>query len=149
MIAAVLHLHIGARPLTKTFDEMSSRLLNTHDIIDKHSFARLHGQVGKSATAHFFRVTDHVIDFRHRRERLWFYLGGAAGNDKFCMGMFPTEPPDCLSRAPHGLARNRTRIDDHTIFEPGRRRMRSNHIAFVGIEAATQRQYQRWCVSGG
>src|SRR4029077_19461059 len=112
VIAAVLHLHEGARAAFEAVDEMRRRLLDRHDVVDRD--LRLGREAGRSPHqrlalrapglgADLLLVAEHERDLGHARECSRLGLRRAARDHDARIGTLALEPADRLARLPHRL----------------------------------------------
>ncbi len=115
MIAAVLHLHIGARPRAETVDQVAGGFRHGHDVIDLHPLG-LADEIGRQARPclglHLFGIADDQIDLGHGGESLGLGLRGAAGHDQPRVGVFAAQAADFLPGLAHGLGGHGAGVDD-------------------------------------
>src|SRR6266478_2729603 len=147
VVAAILHLHEGARAALEAVDEMRGRLPHRHDVIDRDLFLGGEAEgcsrqniamLAPGLRADLLLVTQHQCDLRHVREGFGFRLRRAARDHDGRIGMLALELADGLARLPHRLRRHRAGIDDDGIGEPGRLRLAADHLRLIGIEPAAE-----------
>ena len=112
VIAAVLHLHVGARARSEAVDEMSGRLAHAHDVVDLHALGAGGRKPGERLRPHLLGVADDVIDFAQRCKALGLDLRGAAGDDDARRRVLAAQPADGLRRLAHGLGGDGASVDD-------------------------------------
>ena len=99
MVAAVLHLHIGA-VAAEAVDQMARRFAHRHDVIDLNPLRRAdqirHGKVRPRLCLHLLMVADHAGHFGHCGKSFRFSLRGAARHDHRRTRVFPRQPADFL-----------------------------------------------------
>ena len=147
MIAAVLHLHEGARQAAlETVDQMRRHLLHRHDVGDRDLVAaRYRSRMSNAArasrqasprilsslpsTRSTSAMSANIVGLRLRR---------AAGDDDARVGALPLQPADRLPRLRHRLVGDGAAVDDDGIGKPGALRLAADHFGFEGIEAAAE-----------
>ena len=129
MIAAVLNLHIGARAAFHPVDEMQSRFLHRHDVVDDDLFLGGEAERGSieigtricpGRRAELFQIAEHAIDFRHGREALRLRLRRAAGHHDARLRPLAADFADGLARLAHRFAGDGASIDHDSIGKTGR-----------------------------
>src|SRR5262245_19585269 len=147
VIAAVLHLHEGARAALEAVDEMRGRLRHRQHVVDRDFFRGGEAEgwsrqnvamPAPSLRAHLLLVAQHQCDLGHVREDFGFGLRCAACDHDGRIGMLALELADRLARLPHRLRRHRAGIDDDGIGEPGRLRLAADHLRLIGVEPAAE-----------
>ena len=116
MIAAVLHLHIGARAGAEAVDQMARRFRDRHDVVDLHPLSLTHeisGHVGPGCSLHLFGIADHPVNLGHGGKGFRLGLGGAAGHDQRGIGVLPAQAADVLARLAHRLGCHGAGVHDH------------------------------------
>src|SRR5262249_17157800 len=111
MVAAVLHLHVGAGAFGKAIDQMRGGFAHGHDVADADALAARLEALG----AHLFSVADDAADFGHRREAVGVDLHGAAGDDDLGVRAISAGAADGLARLAHGFGGDGAGVDDHRI----------------------------------
>jgi hypothetical protein len=117
VVAAVLDLHIGARPGAEAVDQVTGGLGRRHDVIDLHRFA-VTDEIGgfgdgpPGPGAHLFQIADDLIDLGHGGKGLRFGLGSAAGDDQAGIGVLAAQLADLLAGLTDSLAGDGTGVDD-------------------------------------
>ena len=106
VIAAVLHLNIGARARAEPVDQMPGRLRDGHDVIHLHGLCRpdqiwRHG--GPGFGLHLLGIADNAIDFFHRSKAVGIGLGGTPRHDQRGVRVLPAQLADILARLAHSL----------------------------------------------
>src|SRR5229473_2680436 len=147
VVAAILHLHEGARAALEAVDEIRGRLPHRHDVIDGDLFLGGDAEgcsrqniamLSPGLRADLLLVAQHQCDFRHVGEGFGFGLRRAARDHDGRVGILALELADRLARLPHRLRRHRAGIDDDRIGEPGRLRLAADHLRLIGVEPAAE-----------
>ena len=85
VVAAVLHLHIGAVRVPKPSIRWPAVSVDRHDVVDLHPLG-LADEVGRQARPglgpHLLGIADDAVDLGHGGEGLGLGLRGAAGDDR-------------------------------------------------------------------
>ena len=84
-------------------------------------------------------IAEYDRDLRHIYEGLRLGLSRAAGHHDCATHAFAREPADRLARLPHGFRRDRAGVDDNRVFESRARGRVADHLRFIGIQPATER----------
>src|SRR5215472_13982553 len=147
VVAAILHLHEGARAALEAVDEMRGRLPHCHDVINRDLFLGGDAEgcsrqniamLSPGLRADLLLVTQHQCDFRHVGEGFGFGLRRAARDHDGRVGMLALELADGLARLPHRLRRHRASIDDDGTGEPGPLRLAADHLRLISVEPAAE-----------
>ena len=115
MVAAVLHLDVGARMAAEAVDQGVRRLAHRHDVVDRDARAVGEGQAAIGPSVHLLGIADHPIDLGHGSEPIRLDLGGAAGDDQARLRIVALELADGLRGLPHRLGGDGAGVDDHCI----------------------------------
>src|SRR5216684_4784933 len=91
MVAAVLHLDVGAGAPLDTLDQVSRRFPHRHDVVDGDLLVGTCSEIADACEnilrlrprvdARFGVVADDAIDFLHGGKPVWAGLRGAPGDD--------------------------------------------------------------------
>ena len=140
MIAAILDLHEGPRPLAESIDQMQRRLLDRHDVVDENFFLIEQPalQLPPRRSRRFLGIADHQVDRLQPGEGLRVDLGRAAGHDDSCRRMRAPRPADGLARLPLGLGRHRTGVEHQRVGEPLGLTHGLDRLGLVGIEPTAE-----------
>jgi len=150
VVAAILHLHIGARPPVHSVDQVRGSLAHAHDVVDADFFlAAQQLERRPGLRLHLLVVADDPRHFRHRREGARIDLRRAARDEDRRAGILLCRPPDRLARPAHSLAGHRAGIDDHRLAEASLQRMAAHHLGLIGVEAASEGNHRRARRRGG
>ena len=106
MIAAVLHLHIGAGARAEPVDQVAGGFTHRHDVIDHDALClsnQIRGQAGPCRGLHFFCIADHAGHFGHGGEGFWFGLCRTACHDNGRIRVVAAQAADFLTRLAHGF----------------------------------------------
>ncbi len=139
MIAAVLHLYVGARTRSEALDEMAGGFAHAHDVVDLHALRAGGRKPGERLRPHLLGVADDVIDFAQRGKALGLDLCGAAGDDDARRRVLAAQPADGLRRLAHGLGRDGARVDDDRVVEARILRVLAHDVGLIRIEPAAER----------
>ena len=137
MITALLHLNKSAGMFDESVKQMTSGLINSHDILNLN---RRMLTIAPGVCIQFFNVADDPRNFRHRRKFVRINLGGTASNNDFCTWVFASSATNGLPSLSLGLSRHRTGVDDNALCA-GRVfiQMVLDDFRFIQVQAATQR----------
>src|SRR5215475_1279765 len=147
VVAAVLHLHEGARPAPQAIDQMHGRLPYGHDVVDRDFLLggetegpsrQIAATLAPDLRADLLLVAQDQRDLRHFREAFGCDLRGAAGHHDRRAGTLALEAADRLARLPYRLFRHRTGIHNDGIGQTGTLRLTADHLALKGIESAAE-----------
>ena len=138
MIAAVLHFKVSAAPATKSGDHVRSRLADRGDVVDLDPRQIVCGDAQKCLGSGLLGIADHEIGLVHLGESFRLDLGRAAGDDDLRGRPLAANLAHGLTSLPDGFGSHGASVDDHGIVEPGRRRVRLCHFAFVSVQAAAK-----------
>ena len=122
MVAAVLHLHEGARAAVDAVDQMRRGVLHRHDVADGDFSPRM-VEAAPDCAIELFVVAEDAIDLGHVGEGLRLGLRRAAGDDDARSRLLAADLADGLARLAHGLGGHRAGVDDD-VSQPGRRAAR-------------------------
>src|SRR5215471_1387320 len=153
MVAAILHLHVGAGAALDALDQVPRGFLHRHDVVDSDLLVQADAKIrgaGEHASCfrpdvatHFYVVSNHAIDFRHGGETVRTGLRRAPGDDDPHLRALALEPTDGLTRLAFGLAGDRAGIDDHHIAnacgaKTGCSGIAADNLGFIGVEPAAE-----------
>mmetsp|Transcript_5413 Transcript_5413/g.8584 ORF Transcript_5413/g.8584 Transcript_5413/m.8584 type:complete len:235 (+) Transcript_5413:1798-2502(+) len=122
VVAAVLHLHIGARAGAKAVDQMTSGFGDRHDVVDLHFFGltnEISGHALPGGRVHFFGVADDFVDLAHGGESLRLDLCGAACDNNLRVRVVAAQAADFLAAFAHGFCGHRAGVHDHGVLKTG------------------------------
>ena len=134
VVAALLHLHEGARAAGELGDQMRRGLARGHDV----------GHRGPGAGQPAFRlqlvvVAQHPIDVRQRGPGRGVDLRGAAGDDDARVGAVRGRAADRLARLALRLGGHGAGVDDDGVWSASvARRTAAHDLAFIGVQAAAE-----------
>ena len=140
MIAAILHLHIGARPALHALDQMPSRLGHAHNIVDAHFLSaakQLRRRPGFGF--HLVMITNDAGHLWHIAKHFRINLRRASGHDNRRIRIVFGGLADRITRRGDRRIRHRARIDNHSPLKPRRRGMAAHHFGLIGIEPTAKR----------
>ncbi len=139
VIAAVLHLDVGARARSEALDEMSGGLAHAHDVVDLHPLRAGGRKPGECFRPHLLGVADDVIDFAQCRKSFRLDLCGAAGDDDTRRGVLAAQLANGFRCLTHRLGRDGARVDDDRVVEPGSLCVLAHDVGLISIEPAAER----------
>jgi hypothetical protein len=142
VIAAVLHLHIGARTGAEPVDQVARGLGHGHDVVDLHLLRladEVGGEGGPCLGPHLLGIADDEVDLRHVAEGPGLCLRRTAGDDECRVRVRAAELADFLPRLAHGLSGHGAGVDDHGVLDPGGVGQFPHRLGLVGVEAAAER----------
>src|SRR5207244_11746195 len=116
--AAVLDLHVGARPRAEAVDQRVRGLAHRHDVADGHARAVSQVQGAESAGVHLLGIADDAIDLRHVRKAARLDLRRAAGYNEARTRALALEPADRLAGLADRLGGDGAGVDDDGVLEP-------------------------------
>ena len=111
MIAPVLDLHVGARALAESVDQMRRDFAHLHDVRYGDAFLGRR----EAFRAHLFAIANDAADFRHFGKALRIDLRRATGDDDLRVRTFAAGAADGLARLAHGFASYGACVDDHSV----------------------------------
>ena len=127
VVAAVLHLHEGARVPFDAVDEMRGGLRHRHDVVDDDLFLGRDAEGARASTSRCARQTC-ALSFSslprtsghlgHVREGCGLGLRRAAGDHDARRRPLALEPADRLARLPHRFGGHRAGVDDDGVAKP-------------------------------
>src|SRR5215472_5957601 len=143
VVAAVLHLHEGARQaVPETIDEMRRHLLHRHDVADGHLLARVdverRARFAPGTASHLVVVADDAIDLAHVAEHFRLRLRRAAGHDDAGIGLRALEPADGLPCLRDSFVGDGAGVDDDGPLESRAFRLARDHLGFERVEATAE-----------
>ena len=100
VIAAVLHLHVGACARAEAVDQMPGGLAHAHDVVDLNPLGGGGRELSERLGPDLLGVADDVVDLGKRGKALRLHLGRAAGDDDARLGVLAA--PACGSPASPG-----------------------------------------------
>ena len=114
VVAAVLHLHEGARPAAQPVDQVKGGLAHGHDVVDADLLAAIRAPRAavQVSALRLLVVADDERHLRHGRETLRLDLRRAAGDDDAGIRPVAGDPADRLPGLPRRLGRHRAGVDD-------------------------------------
>jgi hypothetical protein len=133
MIAALLHLHEGARPAGELRHQMRRRLPRRHDV--RYRARRIRAP---AISQQLLGIAQHAMHAGQRRPGLRRDLRRAAGDDDTRLRPVAMRATDRLPRLPLRLGRHRAGVDDDGVVQPAGQV--AHHLALIGIEPAAKRQ---------
>ncbi len=136
MVAAVLHLHIGAGAILQAIDQMAGGFADRHDVVDPHP--RPVGQGGIGAGGRFFGVAQDKVDLGHGGEGRGIDLSGAAGDDHLGAGALAPGLADGLARLAHSLAGHGAGVEDDGVGQAILGGSGADHLGLIGVEPAAK-----------
>src|SRR5690606_1043309 len=145
MVAAVLHLHEGARPALDGIDHVRGGFPHLHDVVDAHLLEQVDAEIGQRAVGMALQllfVAEDEIDLLHGGEAGRVGLRRAAGDDDARGRVGAPRLADRLPCLSHRFAGNGAGVDDdRSAFErvkAGGMRLAPHHLRLVGIEPAAE-----------
>ena len=139
MIAAVLHLDIGARAPAEARHHVRRGFAHRGDIVDLDARQLPARDFEEGRGARLLGIADHVVGLDHIREGAGLDLRGAAGDDDLGAGPLAARLADRLPRLAHGLGRHRAGVDDDGAVEPGLLGKLLRHLALEAVQPAAER----------
>src|SRR3990170_1467046 len=82
-----------------------------------------------------------MIDFGHVGKAFRLDLSRASRHDNARSRQLSANTPDRLRSLPNGLAGDPTRVDNHSIRQPGGRHMPAHNFRLISVEPATERDH--------
>ena len=137
MVAAILHLDIGPRPLLEPVDQVACRLAHRHDVIDPNA-GSVGGGDGIGPGLSLFRIAEHQINLVHGPKGGGVDLGGAACDNQAGIWPLTAHLANGLARLANGLAGHCAGVEDHRIAQAILSRALADHFGLIGIEAAAK-----------
>ena len=137
MVAAILHLDIGPRPLLEPIDQVASRFPHRHDVIDPNA-GSVGGGDGIGPGLSLLGIAEHQINLLHRPKGGGVDLGGAACDDQAGAWPLAAHLANGLARLAYGLAGHCAGVEDHRITQTILSRALADHFGLIGIETAAK-----------
>ena len=145
VVAAILHLHEGARAALDGVDHMRRGLGHLEDIVDPDLLELVDPEFRQGAIALRFQlvvIADDEIDFFHAAKGAGLRLGGAAGDDDAGIRILAARLADRLSRLPNGLAGHGAGVEDDRAaveFAEARcLRLAAHDFGLIGVQPAPE-----------
>ena len=145
MVAAVLHLHEGARAALDRVDHVRGGLAHGEDVVDARLLEIVDAEVRQRAVIvalQLLLVAEHEVDLVHGREARRVGLRGAAGDDDPRARILAARLADRLLGLAHGLGRHGAGVEDHRavlqLAQARRRRLAAHDFRLVGVEPAAE-----------
>ena len=148
MVAAVLHLDIGAGAIGRGFRQIGRGLFQALDVIDPHPFRR-QGLRAIGAGRAFQAIAQHRIDLVHGGEGVRIDLGGAAGDDHSGARSFAAQAANSLARLPHRFGGDGAGVEDHRVRQTIGAGAGQGLIALIGVQAAPEGDHRQPVLGGG
>lgn len=136
MVAAVLHLDVGAGAILQPVDQVAGGLAHSIDVVDAHPAQFGLRQVG--ARRAFLGVAQDQVHLGHAGEGRGVDLGGAASDDEPGARPFAARLADRLAGLRHGFGGDGAGVEDDGVGQAVLGRPPADDLALVGVQAAAE-----------
>ena len=138
MVAAVLHLHEGARVALDAVDQRAARIAVTAMMSLTRLISAAEPCAPRLAASNFSSLPS-TRSTSGMAANVCGSVCAAQPVTTICAPrLLALQPADRLPRLPHGFRRHRAGVDDDRVVETGARRLRADHFRLVGVEPAAE-----------